>query len=786
MPSAPFVLVGGSFVRIVKRSRIALLFVLLLSGCSVLAEIAGPEVLRLEAGRPYADLLSLKGAKKPLTWKVIAGVLPRGIESNPDGAIWGSTSETGTYTLQLEVLDGAAQTHRVEVQLEVSAPQKIKGKAVLRCGTLDKEGATYYLAQDLTASQSCLFIAASRITLDLNGHSITYGTHPPEGCHHRYGDAKQYAKCRSYAIYSLPEHPLFHVHSDGNTMNGEVLQDHLTVRNGWIIQAAGAGEYSDAILFENWRSADHQLFSNLDITIAAPSSMGIHVIQGKGGNRVEHNVFHNRTRASWNRHQIESLAIKFENAYDAPAPNVIAGNVILGGAQGGIFSDARGSIVELNFIHLEGGETNDFCVYAYAARNEIRENICRGHSRGFHISSFGNQGSDGKVVHDNTVSVQELRHSREYSQEIQISRFVRKAGVTTAYLKEAHPMQPGELVTVSADAPLDAAFHFRQSVIYVESVPSPITFTYQQRGLPDTDLTPPVAMYVVRRSNGCQLSGAYGIQVEGPNEGAAIRNNYVEAIADECPAAALRITSEKNFDRRPTVLVEGNTFVGRRAKSSVMGAVALSENDVGPSYASGILLRDNEFSGDSAMIHLDYDTPASPLDIQGNVWKRGRNSTSDWVFATFGGYGPSTYATGPEGPASITLTDPIVTDGADIRRVRLGQEPVPLGQQFQVFRTYAATFLSDSAVLAGADVQIVNQENEEVFSGRTGADGRIKVRLLEFSATRKDSLNVIEEPGSYTLMFHHSGCESMKLQITLQTSKLDESHTISCSTQVPH
>jgi len=46
------------------------------------------------------------------------------------------------------------------------------------CGVLDRAGANYVLQNDVTSDSTCFSVQADNITLDLNGHTVTYGNGP--------------------------------------------------------------------------------------------------------------------------------------------------------------------------------------------------------------------------------------------------------------------------------------------------------------------------------------------------------------------------------------------------------------------------------------------------------------------------------------------------------------------------------------------------------------------------------------------------------------------------------
>ena len=50
------------------------------------------------------------------------------------------------------------------------------GTPLSACGNMSIASATYYLSQDVSSTGTCMSVTANGITLNLNGHTITYGT----------------------------------------------------------------------------------------------------------------------------------------------------------------------------------------------------------------------------------------------------------------------------------------------------------------------------------------------------------------------------------------------------------------------------------------------------------------------------------------------------------------------------------------------------------------------------------------------------------------------------------
>jgi large repetitive protein len=90
--------------------------------------------VRLENGaqtRPYRSKIRAQGGTPPLSWKIVGGRLPRGLELASNGGplaeVWGTPTERGTFEVQIEVEDAvgnvAARTYPMFVD---GAPLRIE------------------------------------------------------------------------------------------------------------------------------------------------------------------------------------------------------------------------------------------------------------------------------------------------------------------------------------------------------------------------------------------------------------------------------------------------------------------------------------------------------------------------------------------------------------------------------------------------------------------------------------------------------------------------------------
>ncbi|PYX91860.1 MAG: hypothetical protein DMG67_08720 [Acidobacteria bacterium] len=234
-------------------------------------------------------------------------------------------------------------------------------------------GATYILQADVSSAASCFSVQADDVTLDLNHHTITYATELSPDPH--YGVLAE--ACWDSAVAANP-------------CGGSA--DHLTIGNGTITQGGGA----------------------------APRSHGIRIGQINRTNFLTvhgHNRFNNQVTTIADRHAIEGASIKLASAGPGQA---IDGNVIEGGAQGGIYSTAPGTTISNNQIRQNGRYSNDFGIYLWATKQQaFGNNIAPVSGRGIQVGgncfSKNCQASSGQSAHDNQISVTELRQNCDYS-----------------------------------------------------------------------------------------------------------------------------------------------------------------------------------------------------------------------------------------------------------------------------------------------------------------------------------------------------------------------------------
>jgi hypothetical protein len=111
--------------------------------------------------------------------------------------------------------------------------------------TLDKAGETYVLTQDVSAPGTAFTVAASDVILDLGGRTVVYNTAP--------------SSVPVYGVYV------------------NVLRSRVTIRNGTILQGAGASARSPAVFIYGGTATEGHELHHLVIGVRGDQTHGIDV-----------------------------------------------------------------------------------------------------------------------------------------------------------------------------------------------------------------------------------------------------------------------------------------------------------------------------------------------------------------------------------------------------------------------------------------------------------------------------------------------------------------------------
>jgi len=263
-------------------------------------------------------------------------------------------------------------------------------RSLAKCGALASTGKKYVLEQDVSSSGTCFSIQADGITLDLHGHTVTYGT--------------ERVASPSFGVLGVEcWDPDFGKNPCGGSFNN------FTVFGGTITQAEQAAPFSHGIRLGQGPGSG-LVVHNVTFHLHADSSIPVYTTFLGTRSMIYDNVFDNSVTTIKNRHQQQGQSIKLADGKPA-GPALIYGNRITGGAQGGIFSVTSESKIHDNVVSQKATYTNDFAIYAWSDGGEVFNNtITPILGRGISIAG----GVAGAKVYGNNVKSIEQKDNQEY------------------------------------------------------------------------------------------------------------------------------------------------------------------------------------------------------------------------------------------------------------------------------------------------------------------------------------------------------------------------------------
>jgi hypothetical protein len=293
------------------------------------------------------------------------------------------------------------------------------GTSITDCQALSTGGATYVLANDVSAAGTCFSVTADDITLNLNGHKVTYGTSSQatdvvagimmvECWESAWGGTittSSGAACGTFQGFTVG--------------NGTINQGSGTLQNGsHVIRAGGNGSLSSGPtvfgVTSTWSTPYSQFVATDYGNDAVPGAAVIH-----------DNVLTNDTSSPCPtiacRDQNQGSTILLSGATATATPAQIYNNTVNGGPQGAISCDAPGCVVHDNLLNpgtASSSMANDFSIWCWSSDNIFGNVIltpltANSESRGIEISGVVTS-TVGANVHNNTVAALEKPNDAEY------------------------------------------------------------------------------------------------------------------------------------------------------------------------------------------------------------------------------------------------------------------------------------------------------------------------------------------------------------------------------------
>ncbi len=239
-------------------------------------------------------------------------------------------------------------------------------------GTISAAG-YYVLTGNVSAAGTAFSITVGGVTLDLAGHTVTYGT---GSAGDRYG-------------------------VDVESVTGSV-----EVRNGKIVEGAGGGSSCHGV---NVNGAHDLRLTKLDVTVSGPDADGISVWNADGFVRVDHSTVRCDTTVVSNRQFPGVAAVRVEGATASAEIDHVR---VSSSPQWGIrlLGESSAGLVLVHHNVIRGTKArvaNGYMIGIYKPNADVFENDALGESRGIHLESATGTYATDCLVHDNVFSVQD-------------------------------------------------------------------------------------------------------------------------------------------------------------------------------------------------------------------------------------------------------------------------------------------------------------------------------------------------------------------------------------------
>ena len=258
------------------------------------------------------------------------------------------------------------------------APVPVKARSrkvtLTAAGKLDRPDTEYVLANDVVADGTAFSVEASGVTLNLNGHTVTYLNQP--------------ATAPAYGIHV----PGYH-------------RKDIAICNGRIVQGKGAEQTTVGCSPIYDYDASGIDIGGVEVVYRTPDTPGI-LLHWVNDSVVHHSTIVDEGSVVNNRHQ--GVAAVDVDRGGRSTGHAVHHNLIRGARQVGIRS-GKGSDVSWNELHLDSRVTNSTGIYASGV-------ISHNRISGVGVHPIGIWPGSGVKVHHNFVEVRQTRRGEEYGE----------------------------------------------------------------------------------------------------------------------------------------------------------------------------------------------------------------------------------------------------------------------------------------------------------------------------------------------------------------------------------
>jgi hypothetical protein len=386
------------------------------------------------AGISYSVSLAANGGQPPYQWSFGQSSLPHGFSIDTEGNLSGNPSNAGSYAFHVVVTDSLKNSVTGPLTLTVAGnsppptqppptqppptppptqppptppptqppptpppTQPPTGTALTACGNLKAPG-TYYLANDVSSAGTCFPLGASNIKLNLNGHTITYGTGGGSA------PAPAFSACQSWYTGLSASQCL------GGGASPEIY-------GGSIVQSSNAPPFSPVFWFGQGNGLANGYIHDLTATFQSVGSQFFHGEIDGGGYKIQNNIINDNVTNIQHpgqtplgaRAQFQGYVIHTdEEGTGSVNADDISGNTFNGSPQGGVADGMVGSQIYNNTIKLTSGYSNDYGVLSAMNSQNVHDNVITGRGRGLDGEA------SGFIFNNNTINVAESTNNTEY------------------------------------------------------------------------------------------------------------------------------------------------------------------------------------------------------------------------------------------------------------------------------------------------------------------------------------------------------------------------------------
>ena len=669
----------------------------------------------------YLAKLTASGGTAPYSWSITSGSLPGGLTLSAAGQISGSPTQSGTFSVTARVSDASSPVQTASKSLGITIGTAAAGTPVTSCQVLANTGTAYTLQNDVSSRGSCFNIQANNITLNLNGHTISYADPLSTTV------SAAPATSAVFGIYGAASwDPNFNGGiATGNTAGGS--WNNLTVAGpGTITQASclspSNGSIGSNAIHLGQSSGDGLSVFNVTFNICADSTQAIFADSNGAGYAVHDNTVNDRVVTAQKRSSYQGIAFVCDGCQnDNGATSYFYNNTIIGGPQGGVSWNNPGTVIYNNTIKhgnpkaapgfVNGGTASLVCGGLNA---NPYTNIAGATPLGAGTqcsNDFGiyNQAPNAQV-YGNTIQAQE-------------GRGVMLGGAC---------FNPGSCTGLSGQV-------LHDDVVIAQEFPN--NSEYQ----------------------GCELGGAWGLEWRDGPVNSSIYNENVTAISNQCQAGAFRTQYVSNYNN----VSHNNIYAARRAAGSPPNCTGSTNPNSNCAWAAAFLgagnssiptqftSRNDTFIADSALLFFDWDASPNQGLLISPTFQKGSNPDSSYFhFAVF---------RNGNGTVAMHVRDAVFGSGVNPTDTDLpAQGPSQMASSLYIDWTLTLTVHNQSGnPVNGATVVYTNTHGAQECSATTNGSGVATCVLTQYRNNNDSGANQVDSHNPFSFQISAPACTTL-------------------------